>query len=192
MAGERNGLVHVITGEGNGKTTSAVGIAVRAKGRKINVAFVQFLKSGISSELEPMSLLGIKVISGTKYCPNQKSHESQLQAHGFATFCKGCFEINEKDRKLARDAFAKAEEFCKSGEYGLVVLDEIFWAIKEGLISEQEVLALIREKSQSCELILTGRGSTPAIENEADYVSVVQKKKHPFDRGIISRAGIDY
>ena len=81
---------------------------------------------------------------------------------------------------------------CAGGEYGLVVLDEIFWAMKEGLVSEADVLALIRERAQGCELVLTGRGATRAIEEASDYVTYVKKEKHPFDKGVISRCGIDY
>ena len=186
------GLVHVLTGDGNGKTTSAIGISVRAIGRGMKAAFVQFLKGGLSSELEPLERLGATVVSGTKHCPNQADHKAQLKEKGFMVFCKDCFVVNEEDKKLVRDAFSRASGFCKSGEYGLVVLDEIFWAIKEGIVSEEEVLSLLRSKSPPCEIILTGRGSTPAIEDAADYVSVVVKKKHPFDKGIISRSGVDY
>ena len=189
---ERGGLVHVLTGDGNGKTTSAIGILLRASGRGMKAAFVQFLKSGLSSEIAPLRSLGVTVITGTKHCPRQAEHLAQLRETGAVVFCRDCFVVNDKDKELVRDAFASASAFCKSGQYGIVVLDEIFWAIKEGLVSEQEVLALIKSRAGGCELILTGRGSTQAIEDAADYVSVVGKKKHPFDRGTISRAGVDY
>ena len=193
FAHQRNiGLVHVLTGDGNGKTTSAIGISVRAVGRGMKVAFVQFLKGGLSSEIAPLRQLGVNVLSGTKHCPRHTEHEAQLNEKGFMVFCRDCFAINKDDRRLVADAFARASEFCKSGEYGLVVLDEIFWAIKEGLVSEAEVIALIKAKAPSCELILTGRGSTQAIEDVSDYVSSIQKKKHPFDKGVLSRSGVDY
>jgi cob(I)alamin adenosyltransferase len=188
----KDGLVHVLTGDGNGKTTSAIGIAVRAVGRGLRVAFIQFLKSGLSGELAALEKLGVTVISRTKYCHKQAEHERQLAEKGFAVFCRDCFVVNERDRELVRDAFEKARGFCTSGGYDLVVLDEIFWAVKEKLVKEQEVLDLISQKARSCELILTGRGATPAIEEESDYVSYVQKRKHPFDSGTLSRAGIDY
>ena len=193
FAHQRNiGLVHVLTGDGNGKTTSAIGISVRASGRGMKVAFVQFLKGGLSSELSQLEKLGVTIVSGTKFCPNQNDHQAQLHEKGFMVFCKGCFVVNDEDKKLVRAAFARALDFCKSGDYGLVVLDEIFWAIKEGLVSEAEVIALIKAKAPSCELILTGRGSTQAIEDVSDYVSSIQKKKHPFDKGVLSRSGVDY
>ena len=186
------GLVHVLTGDGNGKTTSAIGIAVRAAGRGMNAAFVQFLKGGLSSEIPPLQKLGVTIVSGTKYCERQGEHVEQLHEKGFMVFCKGCFAINDEDRKLVRQAFSRAADFCSSGKFDLVVLDEIFWAMKEGIVSEAEVLAIVKSRAQNCEIILTGRGSTPAIEEIADYVAYVQKKKHPFDAGVISRCGIDY
>lgn len=188
----KNGLVHVLTGDGNGKTTSAVGIAIRARGRGLRVAFIQFLKSGLSSEIAPLQKLGVKVITGTKYCPIARQHKKQLEEKGFVIFCRHCFVINKKDKPLVRKAFAAASKYSSSGRYDLVVLDEIFWAVKDGLVGEKEVLSLIKSRSPSCEIILTGRGATPAIEEAADYVSHVAKKKHPFDKGLLSRPGIDY
>lgn len=187
-----HGLVHVLTGDGNGKTTSAVGIAVRAAGRGLRVAFIQFLKGGLSGELPSLRKLGIEVITGTKHCPNQQKHESQLAEKGFAIFCKDCFVINSEDKKLVRDAFEKAKELASSGNFDLIVLDEIFWAILEKLVSEDDLLRLIEKKSRACELILTGRGATQNIEDAADYVTYVGKVKHPFDKGILSRSGVDY
>lgn len=188
----KNGLVHVLTGDGNGKTTSAIGIASRAAGRGMRVAFFQFLKSGLSSELASLEKLGITVISRTKHCPKQALHEQQLGGKGFVVFCRDCFVINEKDKPLVREAFGKAKEASSSGKFDLVVLDEIFWAMREGLVREAEVLELIGNRAPSCEIILTGRGATPAIEEAADYVTNAQKVKHPFDQGTLSRCGIDY
>ena len=188
----KEGLVHVLTGDGNGKTTSAVGIAARAAGRGMKVAFVQFLKGGFSGELASLRKLGIRVVSGTKHCPRQAEHERMLMEKGEAIFCKDCFAINEKDRQLTADAFAQAKGFSSSGKYGLVVLDEIFWAMLEKLISEEQVLQLISAKHPSCELVLAGRGATKRIEAASDYVTYVGKVKHPFDRGVLSRPGIDY
>ena len=119
-----HGLVHVLTGDGNGKTTSAVGIAVRASGRGLRVAFIQFLKGGLSGELPSLRKLGVEVITGTKHCPNQQKHEQQLAEKGFAIFCKDCFVINEQDKLLTKDAFGKAKSLTSSGEYDLVILDE--------------------------------------------------------------------
>ena len=188
----KEGLVHILTGDGNGKTTSAIGVACRAAGKSMKAAFIQFLKSGLSSEISSLKKLGITVITGTKHCPNQEKHEQSLKEKGEITFCKGCFAINEKDKKLVLDAFEKAKQFSSSGDYQLVVLDEIFWAIIEKLVTEDQLLQLISEKHGSCELVLTGRGATKKLEEAADYVSYVNKLKHPFDKGKMARPGIDY
>ncbi|MCL6088587.1 MAG: cob(I)yrinic acid a,c-diamide adenosyltransferase, partial [Candidatus Marsarchaeota archaeon] len=102
------------------------------------------------------------------------------------------FRASEGDRKLASEAFAKAAGFAASGKYDLVVLDEIFGAMRAGLVAEADVLGFLRGKAPNCELVLTGRGATPAIEAAADYVTHVEKVKHPSDAGITSRCGIDY
>lgn len=186
------GLVHILTGDGNGKTTSAVGIAVRASGRGLRVAVIQFLKGGLSSELASLKKLGITVISSTKHCPQSAAHEKMLQEKGFTIFCKDCFVINDEDKKLTAAAFKSAQEFSSSGKYDLVIMDEIFWAMLEKLVSEDQLLSLIQSRHPSCELILTGRGATQKIEDASDYVTYVNKIKHPFDKGTLSRAGIDY
>lgn len=188
----KNGLVHVLTGDGNGKTTSAVGIMCRAASRGMKVAFIQFLKGGLSSEIPSLQKLGVEVVTRTKYCPKQAIHESQLAEKGAVIYCRDCFVINARDKPLVLEAFEKAKAFSSSGKFGLVVLDEIFWAMKEKLVKEEEVLELIESRSSGCELILTGRGATPAIEDAADYVTYVNKGKHPFDKGTLSRCGIDY
>ncbi|MCX8197318.1 MAG: cob(I)yrinic acid a,c-diamide adenosyltransferase [Candidatus Micrarchaeota archaeon] len=188
----KKGLVHILVGDGNGKTTSAVGIAARAAGRGLKVAFIQFLKSGLSSELASLRKLKIKVISKTKFCPNYQKHKLQLSKKGFTVFCRDCFLINEQDKKLCREAFKKAVKFCQAGKYDLVVLDEILWAIKKGIISEEELASLVKSKHKGCEIILTGRPKLKSLFSLADYVSEVKKIKHPFDSGVLSRAGIDY
>ena len=188
----KEGLIHVLTGDGNGKTTSAIGIAVRAAGRGLKVAFVQFLKGGLSSEIAPLQRLGVTVISKTKHCPKNSEHERQLAEQGAITFCRDCFAINEIDRLLAPSAFEKAKKMCASGEYDLVVLDEIFWAIKEKLVKEQDLLTLLSSRAKNCEIILTGRGAPLSITAASDYVTYLNKEKHPFDKGVLSRAGIDY
>ncbi|MEM4348476.1 MAG: cob(I)yrinic acid a,c-diamide adenosyltransferase [Candidatus Anstonellaceae archaeon] len=188
----KEGLVHLLIGNGNGKTTSAVGIIVRATGHGLKAALVQFLKSGLSGEIFALKKLGVLVVSKTKFCPSQQKHKAQLAKKGFVIFCKDCFAINESDRKLCRAAFSKAKRLCSSGKFDLVVLDEILWAISEGLIEESELLELIKSRHPRCELIITGRKASKKILQLADYISEVKKIKHPFDNGIISRAGIDY
>ena len=188
----KEGLVHVLTGDGNGKTTSAVGIAVRALGRGLKVAFVQFLKGGLSGEISRLEALGATVITKTKHCKRSAEHEKSMSENGYIIFCADCFRTNELDRVLVADAFEKARKFSTSGEYGLVVLDEVFIALGEKLLTEEQIASLIGSRHPSCELVLTGRGAPESIESLADYVTYVKKNKHPFDRGVLSRSGIDY
>ncbi len=185
----KTGLVHVLSGGGNGKTTSAIGIVVRACGRGMKVAFVQFLKNAVSSELAPMHQMGVEIIGGAVY---SERHGAGLPENGATEFFGGSFKADQLDRKLVREAFKKAMDFSGSGEYDLVVLDEIFGAMRAGLVGEADVLGLLAQKAPRCELVLTGRGATPAIETAADYVTHVEKIKHPFDAGVTSRCGIDY
>lgn len=185
----KTGLVHVLSGDGNGKTTSAIGIVVRASGRGMKVAFVQFLKNEVSSELGPMQKMGVQVIGGARYSDRRGSQGAPA---GFMDFYGGSFKADERDRQLVADAFGQAMAFASSGEYDLVVFDEIFGAMRAGLVSESDILGIIRAKATNCEIVLTGRGATPAIEAAADYVTHVQKIKHPFDAGVSSRSGIDY
>lgn len=187
----KKGLVHVLSGNGNGKTTSAIGIVMRASGRGMKVAFVQFLKNGVSSELAPMQNMGVKIVGGANYS-KRRSEASLPRQDGFIRFYGGSFEADENDRELVAEAFASAKGFACSGKYDLVVLDEIFGAMHAGLVMEEDVLGIIRKKAANCEMVLTGRGATPAIEAAADYVTHVEKIKHPFDDGIVSRCGIDY
>ena len=83
----KEGLAHVLTGDGNGKTTSAIGIATRAAGRGMKVAFIQFLKGGLSGELTSLRKLGVTVITGTKHCPNAAKHAATLKEKGYTIFC---------------------------------------------------------------------------------------------------------
>jgi len=132
------------------------------------------------------------VISKTKHCPRASEHERQLAETGAVAFCRDCFAISEIDRLLVPSAFEKAKKMCAGGEYDLVVLDEIFWAIKEKLVKEQDLLALLSSRARNCEIVLTGRGAPLSITAASDYVSYLNKEKHPFDKGVLSRAGIDY
>lgn len=186
----KKGLVHVLTGDGNGKTTSAIGIVVRASGRGMKVAFVQFLKNGVSSELAPMQRMGVEIIGGANY--SERGGRASLPQNDFIRFYGGAFDADESDRKLVGEAFSTATGFACSGAYDLVVLDEIFGAMRAGLVAEADVLGIIRKKAANCEMVLTGRGATPAIESAADYVTHVEKVKHPSDEGAASRCGIDY
>lgn len=170
------GLVQVYTGDGKGKTSAAFGLALRAIGRGLKVYVVQFIKGGFDyGELYMVDKL-----------PNFK-----LKAFG-----RGRFVMEEppskEDVKLSEEALALAEEVVKSGEYDVVILDEINVALNLKLINLDDVLELIKNKPKHVELILTGRYARKEIIEAADLVTEMKKIKHPFNKGYEARKGIEY
>ena len=170
------GLVHVYTGDGKGKTTAAVGLAVRAVGAGLRVAFIQFIKGGTrSSELDVLEHIGVRV-------ERPAVRSTGLLADG----------LTEADRTAAREAWSLAAEAIASFEYDVVILDEINVAIAHGLVSEADVLAALDERFPAMEVVLTGRGATEAICARANLVTEMVSRRHPYDEGIGARHGIEY
>lgn len=170
------GLTQVYTGNGKGKTTAAFGLALRAIGRGLQVYVVQFIKGGFDyGELYVL-----------KQLPNFK----------MAAFGRGKFITEmpptEQDVKLAREAFDLAQKVVRSGEYDVVVLDEVNVALNLRLIGVDEVVHLIKNKPKHVELILTGRYAPPEVIGVADLVTEMKEIKHPYTRGISPRKGIEY
>jgi cob(I)alamin adenosyltransferase len=166
----------VYTGDGKGKTTAAVGLAVRAVGAGLDVAFVQFVKGGArSSELAVLEGLGVRVER-----PAERS--TGLLGAG----------LNDEDRRAAAEAWEIAKEIIASAAYGVVILDEINVAMRYGLVAEADVLAAIDARFPAMEVVLTGRGASAALIERADLVTEMVPLKHPFDAGIPARRGIEY
>lgn len=172
------GLIHIYCGEGKGKTTSAVGLAVRALGSGMKVCIIQFLKSG-SSEINVLKSLE----------PNLKVYVCERP---FDFFWKLDGIEKEKLRKEVRKEFELAKNISSSNLYDLLVLDEILGAVENKLVEEDELLELLRNRNQSVEIVLTGRYVGEKILNIGDYVSKMQQIKHPFESGIAARKGIEY
>jgi cob(I)alamin adenosyltransferase len=170
------GLIHVYTGNGKGKTTAVVGMAVRAAGRGNTVVFAQFLKSGVSGEIPSMKKLGIDIVRSDK----------QL---GFT------FNMDEATKKICRAeqemVLKKALQLCVEKKAVLLVLDEVLDALGLGMLEEASLRSAIASRPEQTELALTGRPVPPWIEELADYYSEVKKIKHPFDRGVAARKGIE-
>lgn len=169
------GLVHAYTGDGKGKTTAAVGLAVRCAGAGNRVLFVQFLKGQPTGELGPLDKLGIEVVrseSVKKFIPYMTEDERKI--------CKA-----EQEACLNRAAEGL-------GRYDLIVLDEILGAVSMGMIECSAVAELIRKRPPNTEMVLTGRDLPPELEAIADYVSEVKCLRHPYDRGVTARRGIEY
>ncbi len=170
------GLVQVFTGDGKGKTTAALGAVVRALGQGRRVYIVFFMKGD--------------------YPYGERRILAQLPGVSLASFGGLDFvdpaNVRPQDREQARQALAAAREAVLSDNYDLVILDEINVAVAFGLIPLDEVMALIKGKPSRLELILTGRKAHPELVEAADLVTECLKIKHPYDRGIGSRRGIEY
>jgi cob(I)alamin adenosyltransferase len=170
------GLVQVYTGNGKGKTSAAFGLALRATGRGLKVYIIQFIKGGFDY--------------GELYSA-QKLPGLKLKAFG-----RGKFVSEEKPDKedidLAEQALNTAEKAVKSGEYDVIVLDEINVALSLRLIKVENVLRLIREKPIQTEIVLTGRKAPKEIIEVADLVTEMVEVKHPFNSGFEARKGIEY
>ncbi len=175
MAG--HGLVIVHTGEGKGKTTAALGLALRAVGQGLKVAVVQFIKGSWKyGELR-----------APEFLPGFEIHP---MGRGFVDL--GSQEPNPADVALARETFAVGRAKVQSGDYGLVILDEVNYAVQYGLIDVAEVVALIREKPPEVHLVLTGRGARPEVIEAADLVTEMKEVKHPYRQGIKAQKGIEF
>jgi cob(I)alamin adenosyltransferase len=167
------GLIQVYTGDGKGKTTAALGLAMRACGQGLRIAFFQFLKNEPCGEHFFLSRFpAFEII--------QVSTEN-------------CFSgPPDKLKEEAQKTLVRAEELMLSGIYDLLVLDEICVAIHRALISSGQVLQLIDQKPVSLELVLTGRYAPPEIIERADLVTEMRLIKHPLRQGIQARRGIEY
>jgi len=176
LGARRRGIVHVYTGEGKGKTTAACGLAVRAAGQGLRVGFFQFFKPPMSGELRCL-----------KKMPNV-SVVSFLPFH--LAFCR-----KRKPATSLRDACAAAwQDACTriaKGRFDLAVLDEVLIAVRDGLLTEEQVIALFAKKPARTELVLTGRGATARILGAADIATEMRCVKHPYPR-VAARRGIEY
>jgi len=170
------GLVQVYTGDGKGKTSAAFGAALRAVGRGLRVYVIQFIKGGFDYG----ELYSIKSL------PNLK-----LTAFGRGRFITESKPPKE-DVQLARKAFELAQKVVNSGEYDMIVLDEINVALHLKMISVNEVIQLIKNKPKHVELILTGRNAPARIIEAADLVTEMKEIKHPYADGVPPRKGIEF
>lgn len=170
-----NTCVQVYTGDGKGKTTAALGLLIRAVGAGQRVLFCQFLKNGQSSECTVL---------------RERFPEVVVRCYGHAGFIRE--KPTPEDTAAAQAGFA---EFCAnvtSGCFDLAIADEIHPAIRLGLITVDQVLDLIAAKPATVELILTGREAHPRILEQADLISEIVCRRHPYARGLAARRGIEF
>ena len=168
------GFVQVYTGDGKGKTTAALGLALRAAGAGLRVYFGQFIKNADYSE--------IKALARFADCITVRQ------------FGRGCFLLTEpapEDRAAARRALEGLSEALTSGNYDLVIADEANVAVALGLIEPDDLVALIDRRPPEVELVLTGRGAPDAVLARADLVTEMRCVRHYYDRGVLARPGIE-
>ncbi|MBN1526787.1 MAG: cob(I)yrinic acid a,c-diamide adenosyltransferase [Candidatus Omnitrophica bacterium] len=167
------GKVHIYTGSGKGKTTASLGLGLRAAAAGLRVCVFQFLKKRGTTAEGRLAHPRFRVV-----CFNE--------AHPM---------FSGDSEKLKKDILCdikKAKRALKSGRYDVVILDEIINCVSGKFVPERVVLALVRSRPKRVELVLTGRGATKRLIACADYVSRINKIKHPFDKGLLARRGIEF
>ncbi|WMJ22053.1 cob(I)yrinic acid a,c-diamide adenosyltransferase [Paludicola sp. MB14-C6] len=171
------GLIHIYCGNGKGKTTAAIGLALRALGFGFQVVVVQFLKDGNSSELKALKMFpNATVISGKDVA-------------GFS------FKMTDDQKQIVKENhnqhLKSAIELCQNEQCDVLILDEVLDAVNLELIDYNMLIEFIKNKSSHIEIIMTGRNPKKELVDLADYISNVTKEKHPYDQGIKARGGIE-
>ena len=171
-------MIHIYFGDGKGKTTAAAGLALRAAGSGLRVLFTQFLKTEQSGEREALKTFENVTLTT---CPLE---------------LKFTFDMNEQEKQqtavMFRKLFNNSAATALSARYDMVVFDEIFDVINEAMLSEHEVTAFIANAPKSLEIVMTGHNPPPRFPEAADYVTEFKKIKHPFDKGVAARKGIEF
>jgi cob(I)alamin adenosyltransferase len=175
----RKGLIVVYTGPGKGKTTAALGAAFRAVGQGLKVLMVQFIKgSWHYGELDAAKMLG------------NGRFEILPMGRGFVKV--GAEKPDAEDVRKVEEAWRFAQGKIQSGEYGLVILDEINYAISYKMLDPAAVVTALKEKPEALHVILTGRNAHASIVECADLVTEMREVKHPYQQGVLAQKGIDY
>lgn len=174
----KQGLIHIYCGNGKGKTTAATGLAVRAAGCGMKVLFSRFLKNEHSGELKVLD-----AISGIEVMHLEK-------AFGFY------HTLNEVEKKQAIDMYEtlwyQITEKVQANAYQMLVIDEFMAAFNYGLINHEKAIQFLKQKPRDLEVVLTGRNPSRELLDLGDYVSEIQKIKHPYDQDIKARRGIEF
>lgn len=186
----QTGLIQVFYGDGRGKTSASIGTAIRAAGHGFKVAVVQFLKDGsISGEFNYLKKHKITIY---ELGPSAGKDYDKKVREGKARLTKEYFTYDQKIINNSKKGLKLAEKLISSGRYDLVVLDEVNTAASFGHFQWKELISVLKKKNKKTEVILTGFKPIDEIIEMADLVSEVKKIKHPFDKGILARWGVDY
>ncbi len=168
------GYVHVYTGDGKGKTTAAIGLAVRAAGAGLKVYIAQFIKMGNYSEIKSLKRFSDLIT---------------IEQYGLGRFLDS--EPSQRDIAVARKGLEMVKNVMASGKVDLVILEEANVAVNFGLFPVQTLVKLIVEKPENIELVITGRGASPRVIKVADLVTEMKMVKHYYEKGIQARVGIE-
>lgn len=178
MTDVHRGLIIVNTGPGKGKTTAAMGTALRAVGNGMKVLMLQFLKgSWHYGELDAAKAFGDNFVM-------------KQMGRGFVKV--GGAETDPEDIRLVEEAWAEAREAINSGKWDLVILDEINYAISYGMLDPAQVAETLKRKPEQVHVILTGRNAHPTIIELADTVTEMKQVKHAYEKGVMAQRGIEY
>jgi len=175
-AQEEKGLLIVYTGAGKGKTTAALGMAIRCLGHGMNVAVVQFIKGAIDTAEERI----------LKSFGNQVVFLRMGEGYTWET------QNRERDIRVAQDAWVEVEKILQDPAFGMVILDELNIAIHHEYISLEQVLKAVVQRPPMLHVVITGRGAKPELIRAADLVSEIQMIKHPFRQGIKAQKGVEF
>ncbi len=170
----KTGYLHVYTGKGKGKTTASLGLCLRAAGAGHRILFVQFLKSGDYSEIKALKRLGRNIT---------------VKQYGFPGFIKKG-EIRQEHREKSISGLREVEDAFISGDYDMVIMDEACIAVDRGLITEKELLDVIRKRGTT-ETVVTGRNASPGIMQEGDLITEMREVRHYYNKGLTARKGIE-
>lgn len=172
------GLVHIYTGDGKGKTTAAVGLGVRACGRGLRVLMVQFLKGAETGEIHSLKML-----------------EPGFVLHRAEEIKKFTWNMNEAELRRAAEIqqgiLNYAADASLTGNWDIIILDEVMGALATGMLKLGDIIRFIEEKPGGLELVLTGRNAPPELLALADYISEIKALRHPMEKGIPARIGIE-
>jgi cob(I)alamin adenosyltransferase len=170
------GYIHIYTGNGKGKTSAALGLALRAAGRGFKTIIVQFMKGRHYGELD-----AVKKMEGLV----------TIEQFGHPTFCRFADTPDPADVKRAQSALSRVQELMGSRSCDIIVADEIITAVLFKLVKEEDVLEVMRTKPEGIELVLTGRGATELMTEAADLVTEMREVKHYYSKGVEAREGIE-
>lgn len=174
----RKGLILINTGPGKGKTTAAMGTALRAVGNGMRVLMLQFLKgSWHYGELDAVEAFGGQWVM-------------KQMGRGFVKI--GGAETDPEDIKMVEEAWAEARAAILSGEWDMVILDEINYAISYGMLDPAKVAETLQQRPEMVHVILTGRNAHPALVEMADTVTEMRQVKHAYEKGVLAQRGIEY